>query len=132
MNASPYVIRRPVENEYLVRERDRRRIHDLLRVLLLVTPLGLALLAYTWVHLEHLDTAFRIRELEQELHLLERRERQLRLEAAYLSSPQRVSELAESDLHLASPRPHQVVFWTGDRPAELLTQTPADGEPATP
>lgn len=116
MTASPYVLRRPVENEYLVRDRDRRRARDLFKVLLLVTPLGLALLAYTWVHLERLDTAFRVRELEQELHRLERHERQLRLEAAYLSSPQRVTALAEKDLGLAPPRPEQVVFWGGEAP----------------
>jgi len=116
MSASPYVLRRPVENEHLVRERDRRRVRDLLRVLLLVTPLGLALLAYTWVHLEHLETAFQIREIEQELHSLERRERQLRLEAAYLSSPQRVQELAETELDLAPPRPDQMAFVEGETP----------------
>lgn len=116
MTASPYLARRPVENEFLVRERDRRRVRELLRLLLLVAPLGLALLAYTWIHLESLDAGFRIRGLEQELHELERRERQLRLEAAWLKSPGRVEGLAESELGLAPPRPEQVVFWTGEAP----------------
>ena len=116
MTASPYLVRRPVENEFLVRERDRRRVRELLRLLLLVAPLGLALLAYTWIHLESLDAGFRIRGLEQELHELERRERQLRLEAAWLKSPGRVEELAESELDLAPPKPEQVVFWTGEAP----------------
>lgn len=116
MTAGPYVLRRPVENDYLVRGRDRRRARELLRVLFLVAPLGLALLAYTWVHLERLDTAFRVRELEQELHRLDWRERQLRLETAYLSSPQRVEGLAEKELGLAPPRAEQVVFWSGEVP----------------
>lgn len=116
MTASPYLVRRPVENDFLVRERERRWIRELLRVLLLVAPLGLALLAYTWVHLERLDSAFRIRELEQRLHDLERQERQLRLEWAYLSSPERVERLAVERLELAPPRPDQVVFWTGEAP----------------
>jgi cell division protein FtsL len=116
MTASPYVVRRPVVNDYLVRERDRRRVRELLRLLLLVAPLGLALLAYTWIHLESLDAGFRIRGLEQELHGLERRDRQLRLEAAWLKSPGRVEDLAETELGLAPPRPDQVVFWTGEAP----------------
>jgi cell division protein FtsL len=116
MTAGPYVVRRPVVNDYLVRERDRRRVRELLRLLLLVAPLGLALLAYTWVHLESLDAGFRIRGLEQELHGLERQERQLRLEAAWLKSPGRVEDLAETELGLAPPRPDQVVFWTGEAP----------------
>lgn len=116
MIASPYLVRRPVDNEFLVRERDRRRVRELLRLLLLVAPLGLALLAYTWIHLESLDAGFRIRGLEQELHELERRERQLRLEAAWLKSPGRVEEMAELELGLAPPKPEQVVFWTGEAP----------------
>jgi len=126
MTASPYVVRRPVGNEYLVRERDRRRVRDLLRVLLLVVPLGLALLAYTWIHLERLDTAFRVRELERELHGLERQKRQLRLETAYLSSARRVESRAEQELGLAPPRPEQVVFWVGEAP---LATPPRNGEP---
>lgn len=126
MTASPYVVRRPVGNEYLVRERDRRRVRDLLRVLLLVAPLGLALLAYTWVHLERLDTAFRVRGLERELHGLERQKRQLRLEAAYLSSPRRVERWAEKELDLAPPRPDQLVFWVGEAP---LATPPRNEEP---
>lgn len=116
MTAGRYLVRRPVENDYLVRERDRRRVRELLRLLLLIAPLGLALLAYTWIHLESLDAGFRIRGLEQELHRLERRERQLRLEAAWLKSPGRVEELAETELGLAPPRPEQVVFWTREAP----------------
>lgn len=116
MTASPYLVRRSVENDFLVRERDRRRVRELLRLLLLVVPLGLVLLAYTWIHLEALDAGFRIRGLEQELHELERRERQLRLEAAWLKSPGRVEELAGSELGLAPPKPQQVVFWTGEAP----------------
>lgn len=116
MNVNPYAVRRPVENDFLVRERDRRRVRELVRVLLLVVPLGAALLAYTWIHLERLDTAYEIHELERELHDLQRTERQLRLDAAYLSSPRRVERLAVEELEMAPPQPGQVIFWTeGER-----------------
>ena len=46
-----YAIRRPVINAFLVRERDRKRLRELLLVALLVLPLGLGLLADIWTHM---------------------------------------------------------------------------------
>jgi cell division protein FtsL len=105
-----YAVRRSVDNDYLVREQDRRRHRELGRVLLVVLPLGLLLLGYTWVHLEVLDAGFEIRALERRLHELDRQERQLRLDAAYLASPQRVERRAVEELGMAPPRPDQVIF----------------------
>ena len=45
-----YAIGRAARNTFLVRERDRRRWRDLGIVLLVVVPLGAALLAYAWLH----------------------------------------------------------------------------------
>ncbi len=54
---------------------------------MVVLSLGGGLFAYTWIHLEVLRTGYRIDKLERELRELNRKERQLRLEAAYLASP---------------------------------------------
>jgi len=107
---STYAVRRPVENDFLVREQDRRHLKELVRVLLVVIPLGLVLLGYTWVHLQVLDAAYEIRSLERTLHDLDRQERQLRLDAAYLASPQRIEQRAVDELGMAPPRPEQMVF----------------------
>lgn len=105
-----YVIRRPVANEYLVRERDRRRLRELALVALLVLPLALGLLADIWIHLEVIHTGYRLNELEAELARLEQQERRLRLEASYLASPQRVEQRATEELGMVMPRPEQLVF----------------------
>lgn len=110
MKAS-YAIQRPVDNEYLVRERDRRRVRELLRIVLWILPVALALLTYIWVHLSVLDEAYAIQALESRLHELSRQERQLRLEAAYLGSPPRVERRARDGLGMAPPEPSQVIFW---------------------
>jgi cell division protein FtsL len=108
--AGSYAVRRPVENAYLVRERDRRRLHELGRVLLVLVPVGAALLGYTWIQLEVLRLGYRIESLERELHGLSRRERQLQLEASYLASPQRVERLARENLDMEPPRVEQMIF----------------------
>lgn len=126
-SVNPYAVRRPVDNEFLVRERDRRRIRELLRLVALLAPVALALLVYTWVHLERLDTAYDIRALEAELHQLERRERQLELERAYRSSPGRVARRAGEELGLVAPTVHQVVRWPEDFTA--IPELPWEGTP---
>lgn len=106
-----YALRRPVVNAYLVRERDRRRLRELLVVLLVVVSFGGGLLAYTWIHLEVLAAGYRIVKLEREQRRLYEEERRLRLEASYLASPQRIEQRANRELGLHPPTMEQVIFW---------------------
>lgn len=110
MQARMYTVHRPVANEYLVRERDRRRLRDLGRVLLRLAPLALAFTAFTWVHLQVLDTGYRIEELERRLHELAREESRLRLEAAYLAGPRVIEARAAAELGMQPPTVDQLVF----------------------
>jgi hypothetical protein len=106
-----YAFTRPVANTYLVRERDRRRLRELALVLVVVLCLGGGLLLYTWIHLEVTRTGYRIDKLERELAARTREERQLRLDAAYLASPQQIERRAMRELGLQPPALEQVVFW---------------------
>lgn len=111
MATSRYSFRRSVDNAYLVRERDRRRRRELILVVAALVPLALGLLTYTWVHQEVLATGYRINELERRLEELTRRERELRLEAAYLASPGRIEERAAAELGMAQPTLAATIFW---------------------
>ena len=121
-----YTVRRPVVNAYLVRERDRRRLRELGLVIAAVFPLALGLLVYTWLQLEALRVGYRIESLERRNHQLQQVERQLRLEAAYLSNPQRLAERAGKELGLEAPRLEQVIFLEETRPGGA-TSRGADG-----
>ena len=105
-----YSVRRPVVNAYLVRQRDRRRLRELGVVLGIIVPLGAALLSYTGLQLETLRVGYRIERLEREVHRLWQVERQLRLEAAHLSHPARIADLAARELDLHPPAVEQVIF----------------------
>lgn len=105
-----YTVHRPVVNEYLVRERDRRRLRDLGRVALILAPAALALSLFTWIHLEVLDAGYKIEELEGTLHRLERRESRLRLESSYLASPDLIERRATGELGMKAPEIRQLVF----------------------
>jgi cell division protein FtsL len=108
---SAYAFRRPVANTYLVRERDRRLRRELLSVVAVVLSLGGGLLGYTWMHLELLNTGYRIVALEREQRDLAQEERRLNLETAYLASPQQIESRAARQLGMQSPATEQVVFW---------------------
>lgn len=115
---SSYTVARPVANEYLVRERDRRRHRELALVLLVLAPVALALSIFTWVHLQVLDAGYEIEALEQRLHDLSRRESRLRLEAAYLASPNLIERRASSELDMRPPEIDQLVFLDEPPPEE--------------
>lgn len=108
---NPYTIHRQVENTYLVRERDRRLIRELLVVVALVLVLGGGLLTYTWVHIEIVETGYRINGFEQQLHQLREEERRRRLEASYLAQPQRLDQRARRELGMRPPTLEQTVFY---------------------
>ena len=108
---SPYAVRRPVENDYLVRERDRRRARDLLGVGVAVLMLGVGLLAYTWIHIEITASGYRVDTLEKELHGLQQEERRLQLEAGYLSRPERIENRARGELEMRPPKLSQTLFY---------------------
>ncbi|MCP3957089.1 MAG: hypothetical protein GY719_04490 [bacterium] len=119
---SPYAIHRPVENTYLVRERDRRLLRELLGVVAVVLALGGGLLAYTWVHIEILGTGYRIDDHEKRLHELLEEERRLRLEASYQAHPERIEERARQDLDMREPTLEQTLFYQELTSQEVASQ----------
>jgi cell division protein FtsL len=113
---TPYTVARPPRNRYLVRERDRRRLRELVRLGLAILVVGLTLIGYTWVHMELLGSGYRIEGLEQRLHELRRRERHLRLEEAHLASPERVERWATAELGMRPPELAQLTFVSEEGP----------------
>ena len=108
---SPYAIRRPVENAYLVRERDQRLARELFGVASTVLLLGLGLMAYTWIQLEITASGYRSDGLERRLHELEQRSRRLQLEAAGLSHPEVIERRAKVELDMRPPTLAETLFF---------------------
>ena len=104
-----YVVRRPVDNRYLVRERDRRRLRELGWVLLAAVPVALMLIVYVWVNLELLRCGYRIHNLEGRLQEQARAVNILELEEAYLTGAARLSERG-AELGLASPTADRLLY----------------------
>ena len=109
-----YVVRQPVDNSYLVRERDRRRIRELGWVLLTAVPVALVLIGYVWVNLELLRCGYRIHSLEGRLQEQQRALSILELEEAYLTSAARLTERGAA-LGLAPPDAGRLLYAEASR-----------------
>lgn len=107
---SAYVVRRPVVNSYLVRQRDRKRRKELGLVLVVILPLAIGLLGYVWLNLELIDLGYEVHDLERTLKHQEQRQRELFVESAYLSSPAQVQSRASAELGMVPATLDKVVF----------------------
>lgn len=126
MRAASYAYHRQVENAWLVRERDRRRLRELALVVLAASTVVLALLAYTWLNVRVLETAYRIDELEGTLKELERRRAALDLEEARASALPIVEARAAAELGMIPAAAARTVRWqdlaaAGETAAEEAT-----------
>ena len=105
-----YAVRRPVENAYLVRERDRRRVRELALVVVALAPVVLGVLLNIWIQIEVVRAGYLIHELERRVHGVQQYEKQLRVEASYLASPARVESRAADSLGMEAASIDQLVF----------------------
>ena len=105
-----YVVRQQVDNSYLVRQRDRRRRRELATVLLALLPVACGMLGYVWLNLRLVHIGYEVDRLERILRDEERRERELWVESAYLSSPQRIQSEAVRRLGMRPADLERMVF----------------------
>lgn len=109
MNAYRYLVSKRVANEQLVREVDRRRHRELLMVMVTGLALAAAVLAYGWQHFEMIRLGYRMEELRIEREHLVKVLRQLELERASLTSPDRIEAIAHRRLGMVMPEVSQFV-----------------------
>ncbi len=105
-----YAVRRPVENAYLVRERDRVRTRELAALALAAVPPLLVLLAAIWANLETVRLGYQLAKVGRQRETLLERNRQLRMERAQATSLARVDTIARRTLGLVPPSPEQILL----------------------
>lgn len=121
-----YAVRRPVENVYLVRERDRRRTRELLAFVVAAVPPAVVLFAAVWANLETVRLGYQIERLAKQRATLVEARRQLELERAQAAALDRVEPIAREKLGLVAPRPEQLLY------VRALDTPPAPAASAAP
>jgi len=106
-----FILTRPVRNEQLVREIDRKRHHELFLVALTGFVLAVAVIVYAWPHFEMIRLGYRMEELRQEREELVEARMRLELQRATESDPARIESIAKNQLGMVYPdRDHTLVL----------------------
>jgi len=117
-----YEQKKPIENTYLVRERDRERFRELLAVLTLGVPVGIFLLLFTWQNIEVIRLGREATRLESVRRDLEDSNRKLALEIEKRTALRGVEDRAKNlGLHPVTSTETVFVETEGSEPSDVAT-----------
>ncbi len=103
MSRQRFWMTKPVKNEQLVRELDRKRHRELFMVALTGLVLTAAVIAYAWPHFEMIRLGYRMEELREKREELVEQKRHLELQRATEVAPLRIETIAREELHMVYP-----------------------------
>lgn len=106
-----------IVNNNVIRQADTKSYRDYIIVTALAAIFFFGLFAYGWQHYQWIQYGYRIEEAQKKKEQLAEIGRQLRLERASLSNPQRIDSIARKQLGMVVPVPGQLVTFN----AEALT-----------
>jgi cell division protein FtsL len=117
-------IEKRIINNSVIREADWRSHRDYIVVTVLGAIFLVGLFIYGWQHYRWIQYGYRIAEAQKKKEQLAEIGRQLRLERASLSNPQRIDAMARRDLGMVIPSPGQLVTLS-DTPLTIPTAQPS-------
>ena len=117
-----YAVRRPVENVYLVRERDRQRTRELFAFCLAALPPLAVLFGAIWANNETVRLGYQLVKVNQQRETMVEKQRQLQMEYAQAAALSRVEKIARQSLGLVPPTLDQVILVKDEA---LLAASPA-------
>jgi cell division protein FtsL len=106
-------------NNNVIREPDAKGHRDYIIVTALAAMFFFGLFAYGWQHYQWIQYGYRIEEAQKKMQRLSETGRQLRLERASLSNPQRIDSIARKQLGMVAPAPGQLVTFGSDTPLTI-------------
>ena len=121
-DASGFAVPKDVQN-HPVRELDRVRQRELWWWVLVVSVLVGGLLLLTWQHYQFTDLGYGIDRMTQAAAAEESVRRHLLVEQATLRSPQRIEEIATTQLHMVAPTQTEAVVIERVRQAAQPSRT---------
>ena len=118
MEAFEYQIKKDIRNNPIVREVDEARVRELWRSTAVGGLLVAVLLYAAWQHFEVIRFGYRLEQLQQARAAEEQVNRHLKLQVEALQRPQRIEQIARTQLKMVQPGPNDAVVLERVRPAE--------------
>ncbi|MCK6683112.1 MAG: hypothetical protein L6R30_11925 [Thermoanaerobaculia bacterium] len=126
-----YAVKKPVENPYLIRERDRKKARELLAFSVALIPPLCVLFWAMRANLETIQIGYQLGRLEKQREVLLEKRRQLEVERANAASLARTELIARASLGLGPARPDQIILVQGKALQPVPAPLPrVDQEPA--
>lgn len=126
-----YAVRRPVENLYLVRERDRQRTRELVALALAAVPPAVVLFLAIWANLETVRLGYQLAGVSKNREALLERKHRLEMDRAQAAALARVEPIARGTLGLVPPTLDQVILVKDEALVSTLVSTPASTPAST-
>ena len=105
-----YAVRRPVENLYLVRERDRQRTRELVVLALAAVPPAVVLFLAIWANLETVRLGYQLAGVSKNREALLEKKHRLEMDRAQAAALARVEPIARGTLGMLPPTLDQVIL----------------------
>ena len=113
-----------IVNNSVIRQTDSKSHRDYIVVTAFAAIFLFGLFAYGWQHYQWIQYGYRIEEAQKKKEQLAETGRQLRLERASLSNPQRIDSIARKQLGMVVPVPGQLVTLSADAPLTIPAPQP--------
>src|SRR5947209_14053570 len=117
-----------IDNTRLVKADDPERRREMRQFAVVMSMLFVLVMVYVWQHFMSIEIGYRVEAQKQQVEQLREENRQLRLNEAQLTDPERIDKIAKQ-LGLNSPAPGQVVrpdgSVTGSGPVWAEASVPA-------
>jgi cell division protein FtsL len=117
-------------NNNVIREADLKGHRDYIIVTVLAAMFLFGLFAYGWQDYQWNQYGYRIQEAKKKKEQLTEIRERLKLEHAWLASPQRIDSIARRELGMVVPEKGQLVLLHADAP--LTIPAPQTAQPAPP
>jgi cell division protein FtsL len=93
-----------------VKERKRRTVRLFHFLLIMLSLFLLAGISHVWANFKRTQMGYTLSQLKKEILQIEEHNRKLKLEIAYLRSPEHLERRAIKEFGLIHPMPKQIVF----------------------
>lgn len=94
----------------VVREKDRNWFKEMSLVLMLTLMIAGAVMFYVWQQVEITKYGYKIEQMKGEKEILEKLNRELKLECSYLGRLDRIERIAKEELNMIEPEEEQVII----------------------
>ena len=118
MDAFEYAIKKDIRNNPIVREVDETRLRDMWRWASVGALLVVVLLSSAWQHFELIRYGYRIEQVDQQRAAEMQAYRHLLLTVQTLSRPDRIEQLATTQLKMHAPGKDDTVILERVTPGE--------------